>query len=63
MKPLLGDPYIELYVPDAKTEQEFLRLTVQAAAMTYRAVHHKDSSPPQTNSNDVIALQQCIDRS
>lgn len=41
MRPLPDDPYIELYVPDAKTEQEFLRLAVQAAAMKYRVLHHK----------------------
>jgi len=56
MSPLPGDPYIELYVPDVKTEQEFLRLAVQAAAKKYRASHHKDSSPPQTSCNDAIAL-------
>ena len=31
MNPLPSDPYIELHVPDAKTEQEFLQLAVQAA--------------------------------
>jgi hypothetical protein len=41
MSPLPSDPYIELYVPDAKTEQEFLRLAAQAATKKYRASHHK----------------------
>jgi hypothetical protein len=58
MSPLPSDPYIELYVPDAKTEQEFLRFAVQAAVMKYRVLHHKDSSPPQAGDNDAIALQQ-----
>ena len=60
MDPLPGNPYIELHVPDAKTEQEFLRLAVQTAAMKYRAAHHKDSSSPQTSCNDVIALRQSV---
>jgi hypothetical protein len=60
MSPLPGDPYIEIYVPDAKAEQEFLRLAVQAAVMKYRASHHKDSSPPQTACNDAIALRQRV---
>jgi hypothetical protein len=60
MSPLPGDPYIELYVPDAKTEQEFLRLAVQEAAKKYRASHHKDSISPQTSCNDAIALRQRV---
>jgi hypothetical protein len=58
MSSLPSDPYIELDVPDAKTEQEFLRLAVQAAVMKYRALHNKDSSPPRTSCHDGIALQQ-----
>jgi len=58
MSPLPDDLYIELYVPNAKTEQEFLRFAVQAAIMKYRVLHHKDSSPPQASDNDAIALQQ-----
>lgn len=41
MGPLPGNPYIELRVPDAKTEQEFLRLAVHTAAMKYRAVQQR----------------------
>ncbi len=55
-----SNPYIELYVPDAKTEQEFLQLVVQAAVMKYRALHDKDSSPPQTSLYDDIALQRRV---
>lgn len=58
MSPLPSNPYIKLYVPDAKTEQEFLLFAVQAAIMKYRGSHHKDSSPPQACDNDAIALQQ-----
>ena len=60
MRPLSGNPSIELCVPDAKTEQEFSRLAVQAAVMKYRASHHNDSSPPQTSCNDVIALRHSV---
>ena len=60
MGPLMGNPYIELYVPDAKTEQEFLRFAVQAAVMKYRVLHHKDSNPPQTSCHNDIALRQRV---
>ena len=60
MGPLPGNPYIEIRVPDAKTEQEFLRLAMHTAAMKYRAVHHKDSTPPQTSSNDALTLQHSV---
>ncbi|THI92064.1 MAG: hypothetical protein CAF41_001135 [Nitrospira sp. CG24A] len=60
MSPLPSDPYIELDVPDAKTEQEFLRLVVQIAAMKYRALHDKDSTPPQTSCHNDIALRQRV---
>jgi hypothetical protein len=52
--------YVELHVPNAKTEQEFLRHAVQAAVIKYRALHHKDFSPPQTARNDTIALPQNV---
>jgi hypothetical protein len=58
MSPLPSDPHIELYVPNAKTEQEFLQLVVQAAVMKYRALHDKDSSPTQTHCDGAIALRQ-----
>lgn len=61
MGPLPGNPYIELHVPEAKTEQEFLRLAVQTAAMKYRAAHHTDSTPPQTSSNDTLTLQHSVE--
>lgn len=60
MGPLPSNPYIELHVPDAKIEQEFLQLAVHTAAMKYRAVHHKDSTPPQTSSYDALTLQHSV---
>jgi hypothetical protein len=39
-------PYIELHVPDAKSEQEFLVLAVQAAVKKYRETRDKAISPP-----------------
>ncbi|TKB88546.1 MAG: hypothetical protein E8D41_16275 [Nitrospira sp.] len=60
MNSLPSDPFIEFHVPDAKTEQEFLQLVVQAAIMKYRALHDKDSSTPQTSLYDNIALQQRV---
>jgi hypothetical protein len=58
MSPLPSDPYIELCVPDAKTEQEFLRLAVQAAAMKYRKTHGSSiNPPPQANYDEACSLQ------
>lgn len=61
MSPLPSDPYIELYVPDAKTEREFLQRAVQAAVLKYRAFHRKEFSPPQTSCNDAIALRSSVE--
>jgi len=60
MSPSSNIPYVELHVPSAESEQEFLLLAVQAALIKYRASHHKDTSPPQTTCNDAIALQRSV---
>jgi hypothetical protein len=45
---------IEVQVPDAETEQQFLLLAVQAAVKTYRARH--DGSPrPSPHARGAIA--------
>jgi hypothetical protein len=41
MNPLLDVPHVELRVPYAKIEQEFLQLAVQAAARKNRQLHHQ----------------------
>jgi hypothetical protein len=41
MHSTLDVPYIELRVPIAKTEREFLQLAVQAAARKYRLLHQQ----------------------
>lgn len=38
--------YVELLVPSAETEQEFLLLVVHAAVKKYRALHHTHTIPP-----------------
>jgi hypothetical protein len=40
--------YIEIHVPDAGTEQEFLQLAVQRAAKQYRRLHTTTSHPEET---------------
>jgi hypothetical protein len=52
--------YVELFVPNAESEQEFLLFAVYAALIKYRASHHQDTSPPQAICNDAIALRQSI---
>ncbi len=49
-------PYIELHVPHAESEQQFLLLAVQAALKTYRAAQRRDSSPQQATCHDTIPL-------
>jgi hypothetical protein len=61
MNPLRHVLYVELYVPDAKSEQEFLLCAVQAAVIKYRAAHPKDTISPQTPCNDAIALRQSVE--
>lgn len=50
--------YVELLVPSAETEQEFLLLAVQAAVKKYRAAHHENAVSPQTTCNDASSLQE-----
>jgi hypothetical protein len=61
MLPSSSVPYIELHVPSAESEQEFLLLAVQAALKQYRASHHKDFSPLQTACHDAITLLQRVE--
>jgi hypothetical protein len=53
-------PYIELHVQDAKTEQEFLRLAVQAAVMKYRQAHANsiNPNPLRATYDDACSLQE-----
>ena len=47
MNPLPHVPhYVELLVPGAETEQEFLLLAVHAAVKKYRASHPTHTIPP-----------------
>ena len=48
MNPLPDVSYIEVQVPCAKTEQEFLRLAVQAAVIEYRKIHGNSINPGLT---------------
>lgn len=57
MNPLPHVSYVELYVPDAKSEQEFLRFAVQAAVAKYREMHGSSMSCPQTTYDEVCSQQ------
>jgi len=46
MRSLPSAPHVQIHIPDAKTEQEFLQLAVQAAVKKYRELHVR-ISPPQ----------------
>jgi hypothetical protein len=52
-----GPFYVELLVPSAETEQEFLLLAVQAALIKYRASQHKDTSPRQPILDEASSMQ------
>ena len=57
MSPLPSTPYVEIHVPHAMTEQEFLRLAVQVASRNYRQ-RHAQLSAPQAISQEARALQE-----
>ena len=50
--------YVELLVPSAETEQEFLLLAVHAAVKKYRASQHKNASQPQLICDETSSLQE-----
>lgn len=52
--------YVELLVPSAQSEQEFLLRAVQVALRKYRDLDHKDSNPSQLPSHDKVAFPQSI---
>jgi len=59
MHPSPTVPYfIELLVPSAETEQEFLLLAVQAAVKKYREAQHTHAVSPQTTRHEVGSLQE-----
>jgi hypothetical protein len=58
MNPLPNVSYLDLQVPNAKTEQEFLRLAVQAAVKKYRKTHGHVINPPQAACDTVFCLPE-----
>ncbi|MDN5940723.1 MAG: hypothetical protein L0H94_02480 [Nitrospira sp.] len=46
-------PYVEIHVPIAYSEQEFLRHAVQAAVNKYRELHPQ-VGPPQATCDEVL---------
>lgn len=50
--------YVELRVPDAETEQEFLLLAVQTAVKKFGETQGRLARPAQNLSSDTIALPQ-----
>lgn len=48
--------YIDIRIPHAGTEQEFLRLAVQAAARKFRELHADASSPVRRPDAEIIAI-------
>lgn len=51
--------YVEVRVPYTKTEQEFLRLAVQAASSKYRELQDRISSPHEPH-DEACALPEDI---
>lgn len=47
--------YIDIRIPHAVTEQEFLRLAVQAAARKFRDLQADTSSPVRRPGAEIIA--------
>ena len=45
MSSLPNAPHVEIHIPDAKTEQEFLRFAVQVAVKKYRELHVRITQP------------------
>jgi hypothetical protein len=60
MSPLPSVPFVEIYVPNANTEEEFLLLAVQAAVRKYRETHYKPVVLLQTTSADGCTLPQSV---
>lgn len=56
MRSLTNAPYIQLHVPDTKTEQEFLRFAVEAAVKKYRETHRNIIGPSQAVQEESYAL-------
>jgi hypothetical protein len=57
MRPSPTVPYfVELLVPSAETEQEFLLLAVHAAVKKYRASHPTHTTPPSI-SDEASSMQ------
>ena len=50
--------YVELLVPSAETEQEFLLLAVHAAVKKYRAAQHQNADQPQLICDEGSSLQE-----
>lgn len=57
MIPSPNDCSIELHVPYAETEQEFLRLAVQAAVKSYRERHKCTQSSPAIDQEERVMTQ------
>jgi hypothetical protein len=57
MNPSPKVPYVELHIPDAETEQEFLRLAVQAAIRKYRETRNNPINPPRATRDEGYSLQ------
>lgn len=50
--------YVELLVPSAESEQEFLLLAVQAAVKKYRETRNNPINPPQVIRDKAYLLQE-----
>jgi hypothetical protein len=55
MDPIPHVPYIDIHIPRAATEQEFLRLAVQAAARKFRELHADPGLPVRHPDAEIIA--------
>lgn len=57
MSPSSKVPYVELRVPSAESEQEFLFLAVQAAVKKYRESRNNPISSPRTTCDEAYSLR------
>ncbi len=59
MSSLPSAPHVQIHIPDAKTEQEFLQLAVQAAVKKYRELHVR-ITPPQAPFTEGYVLPPSV---
>lgn len=60
MSPSPKVSHVELHIPDAETEQEFLRLAVHAAIRKYRETRKISINPPRATRDEGYSPQATV---